>query len=390
MTHTVGELKASVAGLLQGINLENVTEINAAIERAARTVLQQADVPEASGRTAITLYDKVFDYSAPTTIFGGALNDLRPQGISRTPLDVVYKQPIELFDRTKALLPNGYQVTFEYDNGTPIFRVAQHKAKAAVVLDAMNDTTGWVAAGSASALVADATVFYQSPASLRFTLTGSSTGTLEKTLTNALDLSEYEDVGVAFLAIRIPDGATASTLTSLALRLGSSSSDYDEVSETEGFLGAWVSGDWLLVAFDFAGSTGTGTPDWDALDYVQVRLAHTATLTNFRVGYLLLALPSPHEMLYQSSAIFSVSGTLSQTITTDGDTIILTDPAYQLLEFESALTVAFQQGGTLADANIQYLRAALHGAGSDIGLYAMYRGDNPSQELRSTRNYYDD
>jgi len=384
---TIGELKDSLAGLLQGTNLDHVTGLNEAIERAARTLAQQVDIPEASGRQAVTLYDGVFDYAAPTTIFGGSLVDFRPQGNSRNQLDYVYKQPVAQFDRTKHLLPNGVAVTFEWSKGVGRMRVASTKPSARTIIDSMNDKDDWTAGGSMGTIVEDETVYFDAKPSLRFTLTGASTGTLTQTLDNSLDIDTYEDVCVGFLAIRTP---SASNLTSIALRIGSSASAYDEVSDTDGFLGAWVANDWLLIAFDFSGATSTGTPDWNAIDYVQVRIAHGATLTNFYVGGLWLALPSPHEVLFQSAAIFNEDGTLSNNITDDNTEIILSDAAYTLFEYESAIAVSEQNNKGKPTTNSASYRAKLHGSGNDLGLYTLYRGDNPSQEVREVGNWYDD
>jgi hypothetical protein len=382
---TVGALKDGVTGLLSGTNLDTVTGLNKALERAARKLAQKADVPEASGIQQITLYDGVFDYLADTNIFGNSIVDLAPQGVTRSYLDDVVKQPKAYFDRTKLYCPSGYQVTFKHNKGVPMVRIATPKPLPRVTLDSMKETTDWTAAGSTSALTQDKTVFYESPSSLKFTLTGSSTGTLTKTITE-VDISSYEDVGVAFLAIRIPDGATATNLTSIALRLGSSASVYDEVSDTEGFLGAWTAGEWLLVAFDFSGATSTGTPDWEKIDYAQVRLAHSGTLTNFRVGGLWIALPSPHEFLYQTAAIFLNDGTLNKTITDDDDEIILNDAAYILYEHECALGIALQK---TMSKKASELRAILYGGEDRMGLYDQYRANNPSEQLRQVGSYYD-
>ncbi len=377
---TVGQLKDGLTGLLTGLDLNNVTGLEKALERAARTLVQKADVPEASAKQAITLYDGVFDYTAPTNIFGGALTDFRPQGNSRSQLDYVYKEPVAQFDRTKHSLPNGYKLTFETYLGVPRVRVASPKPTQRIILDKMDVTTGWTAAGSAGSLVTDETVYYESPASLRFTLTGSSTGTLTKAI-NVVDAEKYEDVCVGFLAIRTPN---ITNLTNIAVRVGSSASAYDEVTETDGFLGAFVINDWLLVAFDFSGATSTGTPDWTAIDYVQVRIAHTATITNFYVGGFWLALPSPHELHYQTAAIFLAGGALSKTITDDNDEIILNDAAYNLYELECAVTVAEQSsGGNLDGVALGYKNKL------DREMYPYYRASNPSQQVRETGSYYD-
>lgn len=387
MLHQVAELKAGVQGLLQNINLDKVVNLNGALERAARTVVQQADVPEASGMQPITLYDGVYYYEAPDILFGGAINLIRRQGEASNPLDYNYKVPVDTFTRTKQFLPNGYMLDLEYKNGTAMLGISSPIPKPRLIIDPMNDTDGWTAAGSASSLVEDATVYYQQPASLRMTLTGSSTGTLTKTLQSPLDLTEYEGVGVVFLAIYTP---SAADFTSSTVRLGSDDSNYFETTaETTGFLGAWTANDWTLIAMDLSSATETGTVDIENVDYVQVRLAHTATIVNFRVGYLWTSLPMPNEILFQSSAIFRTpAGLQTQTISSDGDTIILNDAAYTLLEYEAALNVAMQQGGDLSSGQVQMFRGILYGSANDQGMYNLYRGDNPSAELRTVGSYY--
>lgn len=386
--HIVQQLKDSIAGLLTGTNLNNVTNLNGAIERAARTVVQQADVPEASGIQPIVLYSGVNYYPAPLTIFGSAITMMRRQGAANSPLDYSYKIPLEDFVRTRQLLPNGFMMSFEYQNGVGILGVASPIPFPRVIIDPMNQTTGWTAGGSASNLVNDATNYYQQPASLRFLLSGASTGTLTKNLTSALSMANYEDVGVAFLAIQIPAGTDPATLSGIELRLGSSAANYNNVSETEGFLGAWIAGDWLLVAFDFQAANQTGTPTWSAIDYVQVLLTTTGTITNMRVGGLWMALPSPCEILYQSSAIFLDSaGNPTQAITSDDNTIVLNDAAYTLLEYEAARTIAEQNAGGVVGPLLQSFTQKLYD--KDMGLYARYRADNPSAELRTVGSWYD-
>lgn len=377
---TVGNLKDSVSGILTGTNLNNVTGLNQALERAARNLLQNADIPEATEREALTLYNGVYDYTAPTKIFGSALVDLRPQGVARELDDGTYKKPIILFDRTKTITPSGYNVAFEWRQGVGRMRVSSSKPQSKIVLDMMNVTTGWTASGNASGLAQDKTNFYQSNASLRFNLAASgSQGILTKTLDTAKDLTDYEGVGVVFLAIRTP---SASALTSIRLRLGSDSSNYFQVTDTDGFLGAWVANDWLLVALDLSGATETGTVDIDSGDYAQLAFNYDGTaMTNFRVGGLFVSLPSPSELIYQTAAIFKASGAILQTITNDADEIVLSDPAYLIYEYESALEIHLQNGGELNKGRGLTLFARLK------ELYQKYQGDNPSQQLREIGRY---
>jgi len=373
-------LKDSVSGLLTGINTNNISGLNNALERAARILVGKAYIPDVMEGAALTIYDGVFDYAAPTTIYGTSIIDVAPQGVSRNPWDYTYKKPLADFDREKNFTPSGAQVTFKYKKGVGIIRVDSSFPKSRTILDPMTDDTGWVAAGSASALAEDETVFYTSPLSLRFTLTGSSTGTLTKTVSSA-SIEKYEDVAVGFLAIYTP---SITNLTSVAVRVGSSASAYDQVTNTAGFLGAFTINEWTLVAFDFSGATSTGTPDWTAIDYLQVRVAHTGAITNFRIGGFWLSLPSPVEVIYQTTALFMATGASpSATITNDNDTVILTDAAYIMYELECAKAVAMQESGGVKTSMITGFDEQL------VVLYDNFAANNPSDVIRSVGSYYE-
>lgn len=392
---TVANLRDSVAGILSGVDLNNVDDVNGCFERAASTLIQNADVPEASGIQNITLYSGVFDYACNPKIFGTAINDIRPQGISRNPSNFVSKVDQEDFDRTKDYyLPSGTRATFQYQNGSPIIRIVAPFPKTQVIVDPMSvvgtSPNAWTASGSASTPVADYTVFYETPASLRFTLTGASTGALTRTLQNPLSIADYQGVGVAFLAIRVPDGTD---ISGVQIKLGSDSGNYTSSTvQSAAFLGAFESDNWFLISFDMASGTDTGTPNWSAIDYVQVSILTTATITNARIGGLWLSLPSPAQILYQSAAIFLPTGTSVPltTITATTDEIILTDPAYNIYLQECALSVLQNTGAGASDASSVKINETLHGnGGTIIGLYPLYRGDNPSQEIRTTGSWYD-
>lgn len=384
--YTVAKLKDSVSGILSGLNLDNVADLNGALERAARSLIQKADILEASGRQVFNVYDHVYDNLAPATIFGGCVYDFRPQGTDRNDGDYVYKQYIEQFDRTKMLLPNGVQLTFEANKGVGLMRVASARATARALLDPMSDTTGWTAAGSASGLTKDSIDYYEAPSSLRLLLTGASTGTLTKTIT-AGDLTDYQGVGVVFLALKIPSTASAATLlSSVAIRLGSSASAYTTVTAATGYLGAWTLGEWLLVALDLSTGSDTGTPSYSNITYLQVRLTHTATITNLRVGGIWASLATPYTLLFGSSAIFMASGANpALTITDDNDQLLLNPAAYTLYQWECAKEVAIQQGGTLSSGSVMMINDRLNNE-----LYPNYKADNPSQEVRVVGNWYDD
>lgn len=381
---TVSKLKDSVSALLSGINLNNVSDLYGAFERGARTLIQKADVIEATGRYNVSLYNGVYDYAAPTDIFGGALFDLRPQGTSRNSGDYNYKSMISEFDRTKKLLPNGYGVAFEWNVGVPIMRVTQNKATVRAILDQCNSTTGWAAGGNGTGLALDNSNYYDNGGALKFNLAASgSQGTLTKTLTSQ-DFTAYLNLGVIFLAVYIP----STDITSIGVKFGSSASNYYTNSNTTGFVQSFQAGQWFLVPLNLATATTTGTPDITKITYLQVFYNYNGTAqTNVYLGQVFMALPFPHTMIYGSSAVFLPSGGAAAltTITSDTDSILFNDAAYTLYQLECAKEVAFQQGGTLSSGTIQTLSERL-----DKELYPRYQANNPSQQMRTVGNWYDD
>lgn len=397
---TVSDLQLSVAGQLSGTDLDNVTNLFVAFERAVRQMKTRIYIPEASGRESLMLYSGVTDYEISTGVFGGALVDLRAQGIGLTPADGVYKQRIADFARTAAYLPNGYSVTFEWLVGVPRMRVQQNRTLPKINIDSMTSITGWVAGGNASGLALDSTVYYQQPGALRFNLAAlGSQGYLEKTLTSPLDLSAYQGVGVVFLAVDLPpDGAAA--IGSIGIHLGSDSGNYYDISETEGFLGAWTEDEYLLIALDLSLASQTGTPTITAMDYVRVYVNYNGSaLSNVRFGGLWISLPSLHELLYESVAIFipqagSNTGIPQSTITADTDLIMLQDDAFAIFELEAAAAVA-AQNGSIAVSTVESINTQLFGSkdrsrssSGGNGLYDHYAAKHPNEELQVLGSWY--
>lgn len=393
MRNTVEDLKEQLTAILTGIDLDLVPDLYGSFKRAVATTIQKADVPEASIRQSIMLYSGVTYYAPDERMFGTALIDIRPQGVVRAPWDDVQKKPIEAFDRARGYgrLPWGYRCTFEYREGDAIMGILQARTEPQISLDSMTELDGWALGGNAQSLALDKTVYYHAPAALRFNLPAAgSQGTLAKTLDDALDLSDYEGVGVSFLAAYFPD---AEDIQSLTLRLGSSPSAYYQVIVTEGFLGALYSDDYQLVAFDLASATQVGSPDISAIDYVEILTDYAgAGQNNVRYGDLWIALPSPHEMLFYSAAAFKPDGVAAfQIDVTDvTDEIIFRDAAYNIYVQEAAREVAKNQGGGEGSGIIEGIDIVLEGLGNKPGLYDQFRGDNPSEELRQVGSYYYD
>lgn len=384
--NNVGELKDQISGILTGTNLDNVTNLDGCIERALGTFLLYISLKQISGRLAFSVYDGVYDYEAPDDIFGGVIYDIRPQGVDRSEADYTYKVGIACFDRTKATLPNGVLATFEYNRGTPIMRLAQTRARASALIDACNSSTGWVAGGDATGLAADTTNFYASPASLRFNLPVSgSSGYIEKT-TSQQNLTDYSGVGKVFVAVNTP---SATAVTSVGIRLGSSSTAYYAASVTTPVIGTAIANTWQLWGIDLAGATTTGSPVITAIDYTRVIVNYNGTaLSNVRIGRVFTSLPTPFEMIYGSSACFlHEDGTITNKIEDDNDEVVLPDDAFVVFTNIASLEVLEQMGGDDAEASTASMKRKIFDP--ITGVLTLYKAKSPSEELNTTDSWYD-
>ena len=387
----ISNLKDSVSGLLSGLDLSNVDSLYKAFERAARVLMQKAKIPESQGTQNIMLYSGVTDYLIDSRIFGTSILDIRPQGISRNSNEFVYKKFGDDFDRAKRFPIIGTMATFAYSNGTPIIRIASSKTPQQIILDTMTTPTGWTYNASVTNVFTDPSFYYQAPSAIRFNLANAgSQGYLEKTLTNPIDLNSYQGTAVAFLAVEIP----STNITSYELRIGSDSSNYYSITNTVGTLGT-TTNEFMLVAFDLSLATTVGTPDITKIKYLRVTLNYDGTaMTNVRLGSLFISLPSPAQIIYGSAGFFRVGDIVSTTITNDNDEIILNDSAYVIYEYECALAVIEQTGGGASDSTMASFQSILNGIRArngmvvQMGLYDLYRSDNPSAELRTSGSWY--
>lgn len=391
--YQVSDLRQSIRGILTGLNTNNVVDWNGKLQRVATTILMKGDIPEMSDRYALDLYDGVFDYVSPPNLFGSLVQDVRPQGVSRNRFDIPYKKPLMDFDLMKQRLNNGVLLTFEQRGVQQVMRLAQTRATPRVDLGSVAVLGTWVAGGAAQSLALDQTVFYQSPAAIRLNLNSAPGGGLgyAETTINSANLSAYQGVGVVFVAIRLPDANAASSVSSIGVHVGNNNANYWDVSATQGFLGAWTYGDFLIVALDLANASTTGSVTNTAITYLRVYFNYTSAtpINNVYIGGVWVSLPTPYEIPFETTALFCPSGstTRQKTTTTDSDVIILGDAGYQLYAYEVAREIAFGKGGSIASGLISGIDLVLEGNASKIGLYTKFRQDNPAQTLRNVGSW---
>lgn len=345
--YSVLNAKADLTGLIHGTTLNKVTNITGLFNRAARQVLSDID-PQETKRYTLTgaVFSQVFDYACPTDLKGTKIVDIAPQ-VNRNPSDIFLSKYNQTFDIAKNFSVQD-MFTVVYDQGVRSLRMNFNNAPAPVVIDTVSSIsengTYFVATG-ASNLSENNQNFVVGGGSLQFNLlAGQTTGYLENSTLNPIDLSDELNQGTQFLWVYLPD---SSSISSINLRWGSSSSNYYPSSVAVTQSGTAFADGWNLLAFSWPTSS-TGTPDVTAIDYIRVTFTYDSTLqTGILVNGLTSQLGSLLSLEYYSEDLFrdSLTGAFQATVTDDSNLINLGIESYNIFLNQLAYIIAQQLQG---------------------------------------------
>jgi hypothetical protein len=379
MSYTISNVEDDLSGILHGKTVNKVTNIRSAERRAAQNLLAQIDPDETRRITTLTIYDGVTDYNAPSDLKEKRIVDVRPQ-VNRNLQDNFSNRLSKDFDRKVW----GNWLTVMDDGGTKYLRIKATLTPAAQSVDPMDDTTHWVASGDASSLTTDDLYSVTNGTSLKFNLAAAgSSGILTNSAIDSMDLTDWLNTSSFFVSVYLQ---SATAITGVTLRIGSSSTKYWEMT---GVLhrGSLKAG-WNLYRFDWSGVSPTGIPTVSALTYARLAFAYGGSATVIRVDKLFTSLPKIYDLEYYSKFLFSASSTWVET-PVDGDTVVNLDTAsYNIYTYEVALAALQQIQGKDALADRNYFFKQLYGDAQAEGLYKLYKMNNPSQAEKPTQTYY--
>lgn len=382
---TVASFKSDLSRKLHGQSLSKVDGVYDIIAEAGRNVLAKID-PHETARVATienALFDDVYSYTAPSDIKGDKVIDLQPQ-VKRVKSQNYTKVLNEQFSRNKT------RKTFnvQYKNGTKFLRISENVTPNKITVSTVSATTGWSVSTSAENLTLDELNFISGNAALNFDInTDNTTAIIENSTLTAVDLSARDDQNSLFVWLYIP---TASKVTSITARLGSSSSNYYSKAVTTAHDSQAFADGWNLLRFDYDGATETGTTDWSAITYFQLRITHDQTGdTDFRLDAISAGVGELFEIHYYSDAIFKgTNGAYKSVPTLDTDTIQLETDAYNIMLYECAYLLAQELQGENGSFDESYFRRLLDGDNSKVGMYRKYTMSYPSQNKKARSTYY--
>lgn len=348
MSYSILDLKNDLTSILHGTTLNQIQNLNGAINRAARDVLLDVD-PQETKRTiefVAPIFNTVYDYPIAADVKGNKLIDLFPQ-VQRIPQDIWLQSYNQAFDVAKQnIFSMQNMFTVNFNSSLKTLRINAPWLNPPVIVNqiegiALNGT--WAVGGTASTLAVNNTNFAQGSGSLQFNVT-TGTAYIENSTMTAVDLSAVLNQSSLFVWVYVPTGAT---LTSVNLRWGSSNANYYDrtVTQTQQAT-AFVNG-WNLCQFAWSGSTTTGSPSSSAINYARVTLNVTGSMTACLVNGLNSILGTILNYEYYSKYLFrdASTGAYQETMLDDSDLINLDTESFDLLTYKVASLIVQQQQG---------------------------------------------
>lgn len=327
----------------------SVTNITRLVNRAARYVVNDIDLRSTKRMAYLSpgLNEGQYDYQAPADIKEWGLIDVR-RIEGRQERDKFNMVTTEYFDRHKTYNKN--LVSIEDTDWLKKLRISAETREASdreVVVDDCEDLTPdsgtWAVSGNASNLTLDTDFYVHGDASLNFDMATSWTAA-SAVLSgfDAVDLSDFETGGSVFVIVYIP---SATGLSSVNLKIGSSSTAYFRQSKTVTNENLSFYAGLNLLRFDFAGSTETGTVDMDNIDYVELGFVGAGTgpasNTDWRIDYVVARRGKPHQVLYYTKFPWqSSSGTFLEESTATTDILNAENLEYELMVLKTKQILA--------------------------------------------------
>lgn len=389
MAYSITNLKADLTGVLHGTTLNQITNLDGLIYRAARQVIRDVDPQETIRIIPFTnpIYNQVFDYAVPTDLKGTKIIDIRPQ-VNRYMSDIWLQSYNQAFDLMKTLTLQD-MFTIQFNSSLKTIRIAAPNAPTPILVNQasqISENGTWAVGGNASNLQQDNVNYVAGGSSLSFDLSSGadpSTGYLENTTSTAVDLTEQLNQGSFFIYVYLPTGLD---FDNIKLRWGSSSTNYYEVTATTTQENTVFQNGWNLVAFPWLGATVVGTPDVTAIDYLRVTYTYDgSTQTAVRLNNIVVANGQILNVEYYSKYMFrdASTGAFQETVTDDSNLVNLDTDSYDLLFYQVAYLAAQQQQGKNA---LQYDGSTFLNLYNDA--VSRYKAMYKSQVQKPQSTYY--
>jgi len=356
VAYDITSLKADLEGVLHGTTLNQITNLDGVIDRAARQLLLDVDPQETIREVPFStpVFDSVFEYAVAADVKGISILDIRPQ-VNRTLRDVFnqdYSQQFNLASQQAAQGGVASQFNIKFDSSLKTIEINSSTAPASILINSASGETingTWAVGGNATNLSDNNINYVANGGSLQFDLSATgiagSTGYVENSTMSSLDLSENLNQAWNFLWSWLPTGAD---FTSIDFRFGSSSSDYYTKTATVTQANTAFQNGWNQTAYEWSAMTVVGSPDASDITYARVTYTYDGTLqTAVLLNNITCQMGQILNYLYYSKYLFRdlSTGAYQENVSADSNLINLDTESYNLLFYQVAYLASQQQQG---------------------------------------------
>jgi len=380
-TYTRSDIKTSVSSMISGTISD--TDLNTIINRAARQVVGGIDMHSRIRRTSLSpnLFDDIYDYSAPTDLKMNGIIDIQPQ-IKRTRNESWELTSPEEFDRLKGE-SNEYGLCAISEKGmAKTIKISKTIDDTSITVDPLSSVGDWEGYGDGENLTKDSSNYVKSVASINWDINddGNTTAGIYNNELTTFDLSDYLSNGSIFVWAYI---SSTTNLTNFKIRIGSSSSNYYEITITANNEEASFESGWNLLRFDLSDKVETGTVDYEDCTYCAIFMTKDALKTDetdYRFNYLVIKMGERYNLVYYSKYAWQDSdGDYLENSSDDTDYINVDTEEMSLIELKAA---------ELGERHLRNHKEAIENANLYEAEKANYIINNPSQAIVMTTTYH--
>lgn len=231
MSYSIQDLKNDLQGVLHGTRLNQITNLDGVINRAARQLLLEIDPQETKREVEFVnpIFNTVFDYPIAADVKGNKLIDIFPQ-VQRLPRDTWLQDYNQAFDVEKQnIFSLKNMFTINFNTSIKTLRVNAPFLNPPVIITNADTLTGndvWTGA----TFSIDYTNFADGAGALTFNLPAGSPTIITDTFVTPLNLAAEQQVSGVFFWVYMP---TASAFTSIQMNMN--------VTYNGSYIGDWIS-----------------------------------------------------------------------------------------------------------------------------------------------------
>jgi hypothetical protein len=349
MTYTRTNLQDQIFDSTSQANIGSAITLQDLLNRVVRRVYGDVDLRTAKRKTQISpgLFKDVFTYPWPSDAKGLGLIDVDPQ-VNRSSDFELYLTTPEEFQRRKSIEYNLAAIRENDFVKKLLLNVNVDDDSLSIsTLDSIETGGGtWQAFGDAENVTADADDYVMGVGSIKFGINaaGGTTAGIYNDDLDEFDFSDYVDNNRSIFYFTKITNTT--NITNYKIRIGSSASNYYEITATVTQEGIAFQNGWNLLRFDFSAKTTTGTPDATAGKYVAIYMTKAVgkvSETDYRFDHIIMRGGVIHDLYYYTKYGWqSNTGTYKENSTANTDYVNADTDELELFTYAGKVEAALE------------------------------------------------